>query len=339
MKQKALVICPGRGTYNKDDLGYLHRYHANKSDFINEIDNYRAEQGQAPVSELDALKNYDLQKHTSGDNASSLIYACAYSDFLSINQDKFDIVAITGNSMGWYISLACGGAVSPQSGTKIINTMGTLMQENTAGGQVIYPLVDENWQEISGRKQALLSLADEINDLYISIILGGMLVFAGSDEALDTLMKKLKPKQKRFPLRVSNHGAFHTKLMRPIAQQGQKILTKDLFSTPAIPLIDGRGKIWSPYSTDIQNIWDYTFNDQVCETYNFTKSIQVSVKEFAPEKIIILGPGNTLGSAVAQSLLDIKWQGMTNKENFITRQKNDPYILSMGLEEQRKLVI
>ena len=44
-KQTALVICPGRGTYNKDELGYLQRYHADKSDFMNEVDRIRAAQG------------------------------------------------------------------------------------------------------------------------------------------------------------------------------------------------------------------------------------------------------------------------------------------------------
>ena len=52
-----------------------------------------------------------------------------------------------------------------------------------------------------------------------------------------------------------------------------------------------------------------------------------------------VGDGDTyaLGGAVAQSLIGIGWQGWHSKEDFITRQKDDPYIISMGMEDQRAL--
>ena len=337
-KQTALVICPGRGTYNKDELGYLRRYHADKTDFIKSVDAYRAAQGQEAVSDLDARERYSLEEHVRGDNASALIYACAYADFLAIDRDRFDIVAVTGNSMGWYIALACGGAATPGGGTQIVNTMGTLMHEQAPGGQVLYPFVDESWQAVPGRREMLLALARDIPDLYISIELGGMIVFAGSEDALSRLTKELEPEQGRFPLRLPGHAAFHTPLMTPVAEQGRVLLGADLFERPDVPLIDGRGHIWTPYSTDAEELRDYTLGHQVCESYDFTRAVQVSVKEFAPDRLIILGPGNTLGGAVAQSLLMTGWQGMETKDDFAVRQKDDPYILSMGLEDQRALV-
>jgi [acyl-carrier-protein] S-malonyltransferase len=338
-KQTALVICPGRGTYNKDELGYLQRYHADKSDFMNEVDRIRAAQGQPPIRELDGAEKFGAGTHMTGDNASALIYACAYADFLSINPDKFDVVAVTGNSMGWYIALACAGAASAEDAAEIVNTMGTLMHKNASGGQVLYTYVDENWMPIPGKREELLHLIEEIEDLYLSIELGGMVVFAGSDDALEMVMKKLPPVQNRFPMRLMYHGAFHTELMASIAKQGQSALGGELFTQPAIPMIDGRGHIWSPYSTDKTALRDYTLDIQVCETYHFTRAVQVAMKEFVPDKIIIPGPGTTLGGAVAQSLLEINWQGMRTKEDFSARQKNDPLILSMGMEEQRKLVV
>ena len=77
-----------------------------------------------------------------------LFMPCAYADFLSINRDKYDIVAVTGNSMGWYIALACAGVVDLENGARIINTMGTFMQDSLIGGQIIYGVVDEQWHEI-----------------------------------------------------------------------------------------------------------------------------------------------------------------------------------------------
>ena len=76
-KQRAVVICPGRGTYNKEELGYLQRLHSDKTEIISLIDDYRADQGQIKVTELDGMENYSMRVHTAGENASALIYACA----------------------------------------------------------------------------------------------------------------------------------------------------------------------------------------------------------------------------------------------------------------------
>jgi acyl transferase domain-containing protein len=344
-KKTALVIAPGRGTYNKAELGYLGRHHSDKPGFVKTVDDYLSALGKTTITELDTREKYSLKEHTRGDNASPLIYGCAYGDYLSIDRNKFDIAAVTGNSMGWYIALACGGALSEYNAAHLITTMGSLMQDSLIGGQMIYLLVDENWQEIPGRYDYLMGLIADINsrsdcELHVSIMLGGMLVFGGNENALGILQETLEPEGKNFPLRIPNHAAFHTALQRPIAEHAQTLMGADLFSKPSVPLIDGRGQIWSPYSTDTAKLYDYTLGHQVYEYYDFTAAVQVGVKEFAPDCLIVLGPGTTLGGAVAQSLIDINWQGLSSKEDFITRQKSDdPIVLAMGMDEQRAAVI
>ena len=343
MKQTALVICPGRGTYNKDELGYLQRHHREQGSIIQEIDEYRRHEGQVTISELDAAQKYSLGIHGRGDHASPLIYACAYSDFLAIDRNRFDIVAVTGNSMGWYIALACAGALTPADGMRVINTMGRLMHESLLGGQLVYPLLDDDWQPIKNRKEDLAQLIREINardhaQLYVSIALGGLLVFGGNEVALKLLEEQLTPHQ-RFPMRLHNHGAFHTPLQQPVAQRARTQFTREMFRAPKIPLVDGRGQIWTPWSSDPGALWDYTFDTQICQAYNFTKAVQIAVKTFAPDCLILTGPGNTLGGAIAQSLVEISWQDLDSKLAFSTRQKASPYLLSMGLAEQRSSVI
>ena len=142
--KRAVVICPGRGTYNKEELGYLQRLHADKPELVAVIDEYRKKQGQISISELDAKEKYSMRLHTVGENASALIYACAMADFQSINQDEYDIVAVTGNSMGWYIALAVTGALDEQAAIELINTMGSMMTDGVIGGQMIYPVTDDN---------------------------------------------------------------------------------------------------------------------------------------------------------------------------------------------------
>ena len=69
-----------------------------------------------------------------------------------------------------------------------------------------------------------------------------------------------------------------------------------------IPLIDGLGQVWQPYSCDVEQLHNYTLNTQVVAPYHFSKAIEVAIKEFAPDKLIILGPGATLGRSCGTEL-------------------------------------
>ena len=121
--------------------------------------------------------------------------------------------------------------------------------------------------------------------------------------------------------------------------RGMTSLGEALFSKPSVPLIDGEGGIWTPQSTDIAKLRDYTLGAQVSQTYDFTKAVQVAVKEFAPDKLIVLGPGNTLGGPIAQSLIDIDWFGWGGKSDFSLSQSESPKLLAMGNEQQRQQVV
>ena len=65
----------------------------------------------------------------------------------------------------------------------------------------------------------------------------------------------------------------------------------------------------------------------------------MGLKEFAPTKLILLGPGTTLGGAVGQVLVRHRWKGMTSKDAFSKVQKTNPYLLAMGREDQRSIVV
>lgn len=339
MKQTAVVIAPGRGTYNKAELGYLARHHSDRAGLISEFDAFRATQGQESLSALDGAARFSGAKHTSGDNASGLIHACAYADFLAIDRDRYDIIAVTGNSMGWYIALTCAGAVTPLGGFEIVNTMGTLMHQRGEGGQLIYPITDENWQEVPGRRATVLETVAAINHradhaLHLSIDLGGMLVLAGDDAGI-AAFERAMPAVGRFPLRLPNHAAFHTEMMEAVAAEGRARLGVKMFDQPNLPLIDGRGAIWWPGATDTAVIHGYTLGHQVTQAYDFTLAIRVAMREFMPDALIVLGPGETLGGAVAQSMIAANWRGIDSKAAFQTAQAATPRLLSMGRADQR----
>lgn len=343
MKRSAVVVAPGRGTYNKAELGYLKRHHAEQSELIGAFDGLREAEGQKTLTELDGEASFGGH-HLTGDNASALIHACAYLDFMAIDRARYDIVAVTGNSMGWYITLACAAALDALGGLRVVNTMGRLMHEKGTGGQLIYPFVDENWRPVPDMRQRVLDKAGEINArdghaLMLSIDLGGMLVLAGDDSGLAAFEAEMPTVQERFPLRLPNHAAFHTPLLAPIAQEGQSRLPASLFGQPKFPMIDGRGAIWMPGACDLQALWSYTFGHQVVRPYDFRKAITVAAREFMPDVFIVLGPGNTLGGVVGQALVRANWRGMDSKSAFQEAQAEEPPLLAMGFDEQREMVV
>ena len=343
MAEAALVICPGRGTYGKAELGYLKRHHGDKAELIAAFDRLRAERGQPTLSELDGAERFSPALHTRGDIASPLIFAASYADFLAIDRSRFEVAAVTGNSMGWYSALAVAGSVSAEHGFRIVDSMGENSQAGGPGGQVLLTLVGEDWNELPGLRGQVLAVAGSIgsrdgHSLHVSIELGGMIVFAGNEPGLAALLAEAPPTPAREPLRLVNHGPFHTPLMAGSSDRARSQLPPDWFGSPDAPMVDGRGHIWRPFASERRALHDYTFVTQILETYDFTRAVQVAVREHAPDRIVLLGPGDTLGGAIAQALIAIEWRGLRSKADFQEMQAADPFLISMGREDQRALV-
>lgn len=342
MKKTAIVIFPGRGTYGKDELSYLTRHHGDKSGFISGVDHWRTEQGRVSVSELDNAATYAASRHASSINASALIYTCALADFAAINRDKYEIAAICGNSLGWYLTLAGAGAVNAADAIRLVDTMGALMEDNGVGGQLIYPFVGEDWRPSAANTKAIaeaLHAGKTEGEAFLSIRLGGMAVLAGDEAGMAAMEKSLPPAEGRYPFRLARHAAFHTPLLEHVSSAAFEALPAHMFGAPQHPMIDGRGAIWMPGSSDPHELYRYTLGHQIVETYDFSKSIEVAIKEFAPDALILAGPGSTLGAPIAQELIRHRWLGLTSKAQFSARQKDAPFLLAMGREDQRLHVV
>lgn len=337
MKKRVVIVCPGRGSYTKETLGYLKKYQNRFHDFIQLLDTQKKQLGELTITELDEALQFSPNKHTRGENASTLIYACSYCDFLNLNQDEYEVVAVTGNSMGWYIAMAVAGSLEPAAAFKVINTMGSMMKENIIGGQIIYPVVDANWKLDSQVKNKVLGLIQEVNsqpdgEAYVSIYLGGYVVIGGNQKALDMLLQAL-PKNENYPFQLVNHAAFHTPLLKATSEQAFQELSIDLFQAPKIPMVDGRGFLWNPYSTNLQDLYEYTLGHQVTEVYDFTTAITYCLKEFCPDHLVLLGPGNSLGGALGQILVKNNWKNIDSKSAFSAQQKENPFLISLGLQK------
>jgi len=343
MKKRIVVVCPGRGTYTKETLGYLKQNGQHVREFVHDLDQRRLALGEPTITELDSAEAFKPQVHTKGEHASALIYACSYSDFMAIDRDRFEIVAITGNSMGWYLTLALSGSLNWAGAFEVINGMGSMMKNEIIGGQVIYPICDADWK-LDPQRQALVNEAlhkargRDGAEIHLSIQLGGYLVFGANRAGVAALLKDLPPVE-NYPFQLINHAAFHTPLLQSTSERAFAQISQNLFKSPTVPIVDGTGQIWTPYSTSVQDLYRYTLGHQVVQPYDFSRAITVALKEFAPDHLVLLGPGSSLGGSIGQILVENDWYGIKSKADFSQRQVENPFLISMGRPEQRTHIL
>ncbi|MCB9831273.1 MAG: ACP S-malonyltransferase [Planctomycetes bacterium] len=350
MSARVLLVCPGRGTYTADDLGVLARHAARSAaamELVARADAIRARDGSKAISELDGAPRFSAALHMAGPNAGPLIFGCSAVDALLIPEDRFHAVAVCGNSMGWYTALHVAGALDFEAGFELVDTMSKSQGQRIRGGQIIIPWVDGDWRPDRELRRRILEICAAVNrevaTCALSIDLGGYLVLAGENEALKALFERLpaiRQGERDYPFQLAQHAAFHTDLMEAAAVFGHQRLMTLPFAAPRIPLVDGRGRVHHPLGTDLDRLFDYTLGEQVLETFDFSASIRCAMREFAPDQIILLGPGSTLGGAIAQCLILEGWQGLHDRQAFVDRQKSsEPILLAMGRDDQFARVV
>ncbi len=336
--RRALIVCPGRGSYGRDSLGSL----AGLSSLaLDTFDAYRQRLGRPAVRALDAAGVYQARSHVAGENASILTAGASLADLEQLDASRVRPVCVVGNSMGWYTALGVAGALSLADTARLVETLGQYQANNVIGGQILYPLVGEDWRPDPTREDAVQRALASTADLFWSIHLGGQAVLGGTDAALDQAMARLPPVSlgtTAFPMRLPYHSAFHTPLMAATSSRAQADLADLSFRAPRLPLVDGAGRIWRPRLGDPQGIRDYTLGEQVVDAFDLGLAIRVALREYAPEIIVLPGPGSNLGGAIAQALIAEGWSGLHRREDFLERQANDPVLIAMRRPEQRALV-
>jgi len=329
---RVAILCPGRGSYAEKQLRSLPDSHP----WIDAAESIRREYGLPSLVELDAASKFERKDHLHPANVSPLIYLVSMLDSAAAAAEH-RVVAVAGNSLGWYTALAVGGALSFEDGFRLVQEMSKLQHEHqlsVGGGQVIFPLVGEDWRRDPARDDAVRAALDSSNgQAFPSIHLAGLAVLAGSDAGiahLKSALPKVKSGSNQYPIQLDQHGPYHTPLVADVAEKARVTLSRLAFARPRTTLIDGRGVRFTPYSTDLDALRDYTLGAQITTPYDFGLSIRVALREHAPDHLVCPGPGNTLGGVVGQALVAEGWRGIHDKDGFTRAQESEkPVLISM----------
>ena len=202
--------------------------------------------------------------------------------------------------------------------------------------------MDERWLPDPARLALVEAAVREIPDLHWSIRLSGQAVLGGTEAALAAAIQRLPPVQLgplSFPLRLPLHSAFHTPLMAGTSARAMAELSDLDWRAPRLPMIDGRGRIWRPRISDPAGLRDYTLGEQITAPFDFSAAVRVALREYAPDLVVLPGPGSNLGGAIAAVMIREGWRGIHDRSDFLARQNTDPVLASMRWPGQRELVI
>lgn len=341
-RRRALIVCPGRGSYARSSLGQLANRSPEAEAILDACDAYRSARQRRTVRELDAAEGFRGGLHVAGEHASLLTAACGLADLAELDREHYEVVGVVGNSLGFYTALAASGALPLADAIHLIETMGQRQRGRVVGGQLLYPRVCSDWQPSSELEQAI-EQALRLEGAHLSIDLGSYAVLGVAADALEAVQQALPPVQRgsrTLPLRLPLHSAFHTPLMEATAQHAQLELSELRFGAPQVPLVDGRGHIYRPRWADSREMAHYTLGHQITRPFLFACALRTALRHTGAEVVITLGPGNSLGGPVAWTLIDEGWSGLRSREAFDRRQgTEEPLLLSMGVSTQRELLV
>jgi malonyl CoA-acyl carrier protein transacylase len=327
--RRVALLCPGRGSYTEKSLRSL----ATDDPLVRAADALRTEYELESLVALDAAGRFEPARHLRPANAAALIYVCTMLDARAVLA-RDEVVCVAGNSLGWYTALAVAGALSFEDGFRLVQEMALLQEGGEPGGQVIYPVVDEEWRRARASEAAVARLvASAPGTIFPSIHLGGYEVLAGTPEGVNRLLKELSPVKlgsTSYPFRLAQHGPYHTPLASSVAVRAREQLARLELRSPRHTLIDGRGARFTPWSSDLAALRDYTLGAQIDTPYDFTASVRVALLEHAPERVVLPGPGNTLGGVCAQAAIALGWRNLGSREDFERVQASEaPLIESL----------
>lgn len=334
---RALIVCPGRGSYGRAQLGSLPA----GDPIVAALDRFRARLGRPALSGLDRAPEYAPRLHVAGEHASLLTFACTAVDLAAIDRNRLDIVGVTGNSLGFYTALYAAGALDLGGAARLIETLGHHQTENVIGGQLMYPVAGDDWRP-SAANQAAVAAALDHPGVHVSIRLGGTIVLGADADGLGHARRVLPAIERggmRYPAQLPLHSAFHTPLMAATGERVRAELADLAIRSPSITLIGGDGVVHRPWASPAA-LWSYTLGPQLVEPFDFTRAIATALGELGPDVIILPGPGDTLGGPIGQILVAERWRGVRDRAGFLALQASEqPIVLAMHRPEQRARVV
>lgn len=206
--------------------------------------------------------------------------------------DKFKPDMLAGHSLGEFSALVAGGALSFESGLKLVSRRAQAMQKacelKPSTMAAVLALPDDKVVEICSSIKEHVVVAANFN-------CPGQIVISGDIDGVDLACEKLKEAGAKRALRLKVSGAFHSPLMEPAREELAQAIDSTEFKKPICPIYQNvTGKAY----TDPQEI-KQNLIAQLTAPVRWTISVQNMVADGATE-FVELGPGSVLKGLISK---------------------------------------
>lgn len=158
--------------------------------------------------------------------------------------DAFNPDMVGGHSLGEFSALVAAGALSFESGLRLVSRRAQAMQKacEAAPGTMaaIIALPDEKVEQVCAEVSTSENLVVAAN-----YNCPGQLVISGQIEAVEAACEKLKEAGAKRALVLSVGGAFHSPLMQPAKEELEQAINETEFLVPRCPVyqnVDGEAQ-------------------------------------------------------------------------------------------------
>ena len=199
--------------------------------------------------------------------------------------------SLAGHSLGEYTALVASGTISLEDGVRLVHLRGRLMQEAVPEGKGAMAAI------LGLDAQTVSDICNEVAPLHecqpANFNSPGQIVISGETEFVQKAMRLAKEKgaKKTVPLNVS--APFHSRLMRPVADQLLAAFDRCVWKRPSAPIVSN---VRAEPVDDVQDIQDALFH-QTYMPVLWEKSVNW-MADSGVDTFFEIGPGTVLGALV-----------------------------------------
>ncbi len=236
------------------------------------------------------------------------IFTTSLLALTAIREEGADCDAVAGHSLGEYAAMYAGGMLSMEDAFKAIKLRSAAMAKAAESS-------NSAMAAVVGADNALIEdICGEVNGFVAPANYNSPVqtVIAGEAAAVDEAMAKFGEKGKRC-VKLAVSAAFHTKLMRPAAEEFRQQIADMSFSAPKCAFYSN---LYGKRLTDFSDMPSY-LAEHICSPVRFADEL-CEMQSAGIETFIELGPGHVLTGLVRKTL-----KGVTavNAENPETLEK------------------
>jgi malonyl CoA-acyl carrier protein transacylase len=250
------------------------------------------------VAQADEILGYSIKQLclenpdgtlNSTDFTQPALYTVDVMSFLARVENK-EITPdyVIGHSLGEYAALYAAGAFDFATGLKLVQKRGALMSAATGGGMAAILGMDGD-----AVSTALSELGAEGIDV-ANFNAPGQTVISGLKDDIETFAPQLKEKGAKRVVILRVSGAFHSRYMKPAADEFEGFLAGFSFGSLKVPCIANCSA--EPYTDELiaSNLIR-----QIYSSVRWIDTIKVLRKQGA-DKFVEVGPGTVLSGLARQ---------------------------------------